>query len=80
MKSVSRETYNFCFSCCLALNIAVFLKEGTGHLLSLDNGRQTLTGEIKQMMMDILSIPYKFNDVFAIWLISPLLGLLLSML
>ena len=61
-------------SFCPVLNIAVFVKEGKGNLLSLDNGRQTLAGEIKQMMMDVLSIPYKFNDVFAVWLISPLLG------
>lgn len=56
------------------LNIAVFLKEGTGNLLPLDNGRQTTAGEIKQMMMDVLSLPHKYNDVFAMWLISPLLG------
>jgi len=61
-----------------ALNIAVFVKEGKGNLLSLDNGRQTLAGEIKQMMMDVLSIPYQFNDVFAVWLISPLLELQLK--
>ncbi|XP_065066430.1 putative FERM domain-containing protein FRMD8P1 isoform X2 [Rhopilema esculentum] len=60
------------------LNIAVFLKEGTGHLLCLENGKQTTAGEIKQIMMDVLSIPHDCKDLFAVWLISPLLELQLK--
>ncbi len=58
------------------MNIAVFLKEGTGRLLSLENGRMTNAGEIKQMMIDNLALPEEAKDIFAIWLISPLLGML----
>ena len=56
------------------LNIAVFLKEGTGLLLCLENGKQTTAGEVKRVMMDLLSLPDDSQDVFALWLISPLLG------
>lgn len=52
----------------------MFLKEGTGNLLPLDNGKSSTAGEVKQMMMEIMSLPYKYDDVFAMWLISPLLG------
>ena len=52
----------------------MFLKEGTGLLLCLENGKQTTAGEVKRVMMDLLSLPDDSQDVFALWLISPLLG------
>ncbi len=58
----------------LAMNIAVFLKEGTGRLLLLENGKLTTAEEIKQMMISNLALPEEADKVFAIWLISPLLG------
>ena len=56
------------------MNVAVFLKESEGHLLQLEKGKVTSAGQIKSMMMEILSIPRTASNIFAIWLVSPHLG------
>ena len=56
------------------MNVAVFLKEGEGRLLLLERGKITTAGEIKQMMLDNLSIPKTASHMFAVWFISPHLG------
>eukprot|EP00794_Sanderia_malayensis_P020309 gene20309-22306_t len=61
-----------------AMKIAVFLKEGAGHLLHLESGRQTNAWEIKRMMIKNLALPDEADNVFALWLISPLLELQLK--
>uniref|UniRef100_A0A7M5WSF1 FERM domain-containing protein 8 n=1 Tax=Clytia hemisphaerica TaxID=252671 RepID=A0A7M5WSF1_9CNID len=60
------------------MNVAVFLKEGEGHLLLLERGKITTAGEIKMMMMEILSIPKTSSHVFALWFISPYLEIQLK--
>ena len=57
------------------MNVAVFVKEGQGHLLSLEKGKITTAGEMKMMMLDELSIPKTSSHVFSIWFISPHLGM-----
>jgi len=56
------------------MNVAVFLKEGEGHLLLLERGKITTAGEMKMMMLEVLSIPKTSAHVFSIWFISPHLG------
>lgn len=56
------------------MNVAVFLKEGEGRPLVLERGKITTAGEIKQMMLETLSIPRTMSHMFAIWFISPHLG------
>ena len=57
------------------MNVAVFLKEGHGHPLSLEKGKITSAGEVKMMMLDELNIPKTSSHVFSIWFISPHLGM-----
>ena len=58
----------------LAINVVVFLKEGTDYKLWLEKGKLTTAEEIKIMMMNELGVPDNAKHFFAIWLISPHLG------
>jgi len=60
------------------MNVAVFLKEGDGRLLSLERGKFTTAGELKSMMLENLSIPRSASHLFAIWFISPYLEIQLK--
>ena len=57
-----------------AMNVAVFTKDGEGHLLLLERGKITTSAEIKTMMLEVLSIPKTYSHLFSIWFISPHLG------
>lgn len=60
------------------MNVAVFTKDGEGHLLLLERGKVTTVGEIKMMMLEVLAIPKTSSHLFSIWFISPHLELQLK--
>ena len=58
-----------------AIEICVYMMDNKGLTLVLDEGRSTTSDFILDVILEELSIPYRYKPCFGIWLSSPLLHL-----
>lgn len=62
----------FCFPPS-ALEVCVFMKDGSVHELYLENAWTEHASELLLKVEDCLAIPPEAKDMFALWITSPLL-------
>ncbi|XP_022085914.1 putative FERM domain-containing protein FRMD8P1 isoform X2 [Acanthaster planci] len=61
-----------------AVDVCVFLKDGTGHEFFLENALVETAGDIMKRMQEHLGLPEVASEVFFLWITSPLLQLQLK--
>ncbi|XP_038072362.1 putative FERM domain-containing protein FRMD8P1 isoform X2 [Patiria miniata] len=61
-----------------AIDVCVFLKDGTGHEFFLENALVETAGDITNRMREYLGLPETASEVFFLWITSPLLQLQLK--
>ena len=57
----------------VAIDVCVFLKDGTGHEFFLENALVETAGDIMRRMLEHLGLPETADEVFYPWITSPLL-------
>lgn len=56
------------------MDMVVFLRDRTGIYLSLEDGQDAETSDLMEIVLQEQGLPPECEDIFSLWLISPLLG------
>lgn len=56
------------------MDVCIFLRDRTGIHVSLEEGHQAEADDLFDIVLQDQNLPNECEDVFALWLVSPLLG------
>lgn len=56
-----------------AIDVCVFVKNGTGHEFYLENALVETAEDLTNRMLEYLTLPEMAKDIFFVWIMSPLL-------